>query len=143
RRTRTHAAAAFLPRHRDHAALGLENQVERGALTIGTVLSETGHRTINDARVAPARLRIGQAQALQRAGAVVLEDDVRAFDELEEQLLAPRMLEIHLDALLVAVQAHEVRGLATRQRRPPRARDVAGALGLELDHARAEVGEHG
>ena len=53
------------------------------------------------------------------------------------------MLEIHLDALLVAVQAHEVRGLAARQRRAPRARDVAGTLGLELDHSRAEVGEHG
>src|SRR5262249_31979823 len=69
--------------------------------------------------------------------------DVRTLDQLEEELLAPGVLQIHLDALLVAMQADEVRGLAARQRRAPRARDVARALGLELDHMRAEVGAPG
>src|SRR6185369_14756361 len=110
---------------------------------IGAVLAEAGDGAVDDAGVALARLRVGQAQTLQRAGAVVLEDDVGARDELEKELLAPWMLEIHLDTLLVAVQAHEIRGLAARQRRPPRAGDVARALGLELDHSGAEVGEHG
>ena len=143
RRSRAHAPAAFLARHRDHAALGLEDQVERGAITIGAVLAEAGHRAVDDAGVVLARRRIGQAQAFERARPVVLEDDVCARHELEEELLAPRMLEVHLDPLLVAVQAHEVRSLAARQRRAPRARDVAGTLGLQLDHPRAEVGEHG
>ena len=107
------------------------------------MLAEAGDGAVDDAGVVPASLRIGQAQALQRARAVILEDDVGACDQLEEELFAPRVLEIHLDALLVAVQAHEVRGLAARQRRAPRPRDVARALGLELDHSRAEVGEHG
>src|SRR5262249_59863397 len=124
---RAHAAAACLARHRDHAALGLQDQVERRAIAIGAVLAEAGHRAVDDAGVALPRLGIGQAQALQRARPIVLENDVRTLDELEEQLLAPRMLEIHLDPLLVAVQADEVRGLAARQRRAPPARELPPA----------------
>lgn len=103
RGARAYAPAAFLARDRDHATLGLEDEVERRAVTIGAVLAEARHRAVDDAGVALACFGIGQAEALECTRAVVLEHDVRAFDELEEELLAAGMLEIHLDALFVPV----------------------------------------
>ena len=51
------------------------------------------------------------------------------------------MLEIERDALLVAVDAEEVRALALEKRRSPGARVVAFARLFDLDDARAHVGE--
>src|SRR5439155_547650 len=58
-----------------------------------------------------------------------------------EQLLAFRVLQVDLDALLVPVQVHEVRRVAPVEGRAPGARDVAGARRLHLDDAGAEIGE--
>ena len=71
---------------------------------------------------------VAEAEPGERADAVVLEHDVAPLDEAEEELLAARVLQVDLDALLVPVQAHEVRGLAAGQRRAPGAGDVAGVL---------------
>ena len=51
------------------------------------------------------------------------------------------MLEVERDAFLVAVDAEEVRALAFEKRRAPRSRVVALAGLLDLDDARAHVGE--
>ncbi len=52
-----------------------------------------------------------------------------------------RCFEVERQALLVAVDAQEVRALAAEERRTPRARVVALARLLDLDDARAHVGE--
>src|SRR5215470_3694343 len=119
RRPAADAVRAGLPRDGDHATLCLEDQVERGAVAIGPVLAEAGHGAIDDAGVPLPGLLVAQAQALERARAVILQHDVRALHELEEELLALRALEIDLDALLVAMQAHEIRRLAAGQRSAP------------------------
>src|SRR5262250_213703 len=142
-RAAAHAVRARLAGDGDHPALRLEDEIESGAVPIRAVLTEAGDGAIDDAGVSLARHLIAEAEALEGARAIVLEHHVRALHEPEEELLAARMLEVDLDPLLVAMQAHEVRGLSAGQPRPPRARDVPRALGLELDHLCAEVGEHG
>ena len=120
---------ALLAGHRDHAALRLEDEIQRGAVAIGAVLTESRHRAVDDAGIALASLLVGEPQPLQRAGPVVLEHDVRALHQVEEERSFLRVLEIHLDALLVAVQAHEIRGLAAGQGVPQAARCRLAPLG--------------
>ena len=75
---------------------------------------------------------VAEAEPIERAHAVVLEHDVAALDETEEEGLALGPLEVDLDPLLVAMQAHEVGGLAARQRGTPGARDIAAPEGSSL-----------
>src|SRR5262249_37520899 len=105
-------AAAGLAGRADHAALGLHDQVERRAVAVGPVLAEAGDRAVDDARVPLARRLVAQAEPGEGAHAVGLEPQVALLDQAEEQRLAFRLLEIDLDALLVAVKAHEVRRLS-------------------------------
>src|SRR5215510_8464876 len=137
------AVGAGLAGDADHAALRLKNQIEGGTVSVGPVLAKAGYGAVDDAGVPLARHLVAQPQALESARAVVLEHDVRALHEPKEEILAPHVLEVDLDALLVPMQAHEVRRLPAGQWRAPRARDVARALGLEFDQLRAEVGNHG
>ena len=51
------------------------------------------------------------------------------------------LLEIEREGLLVAVDAEEIRAFGADERRSPPARIVAAAGLLDLDHARAHVGE--
>src|SRR6266542_19816 len=137
------AVRAGLAGYADHAALRLEDEVEGGAIPVRPILAEARDRAVDDAAVPLPRLLVAEAEALEGPRAVVLEDDVASLHEAEEQRPAFGKLEIDLDALFVAMQAHEVRCLPAGQWRPPRARDVARSPRLELDHLRAEIGEHG
>src|SRR5215468_9861464 len=97
RRPAADAVRAGLAGDADHAAFRLEDQVEGGAIAVRPVLAEAGHGAVDDAGVPLARHLVAQAQALEGARAVVLEHDVRALHEPEEELLAAGMLEIDLD----------------------------------------------
>src|SRR6185436_2095098 len=142
RDARARAARARLAGDADHAALRLEDEIERRALAVGTVLPESRYGAVDDALVALARSLVVEAQAFQGVHAEVLDDDVALLDQLEEQLLPFGLLQIDDDAALVAVQADEIGGLAVLERDAPHAREIARAGRLELDHLRAEVGEH-
>ena len=76
-----------------------------------------------------------------RAGPEVLDQHVGAIEQLLEDPLRPRLLQIERQALLVAVDAEEIRTLLTDKRRSPPARVVAAAGLLDLDDPRAHVGE--
>ena len=136
-----HAAAAGLAGHADHAALGLDHEIERGAVAIRAVLAEAGDRAVDDARLPRARLRVADAELVDGADAQVLEHDVGAIEQPEEDRLALGMLQIERDALLVAIQVDEVGRLVAVERRPPGARDLAVER-LDLDDLRAVVAEH-
>ena len=138
-----HAVPARLAGHTDHPALRLEDQVERRPVAVRAVLAEPGDRAVDDPLIARPRRLVAEAEPGEGADAIVLQHHVGPLDEAEEELPAPRVLEVDLDALLVPVQAHEVRGLAAGQRRAPGAGDVAVAHGLQLDDAGAEVRQHG
>src|SRR5205809_101117 len=77
----SHAVAVRFAGHADHAALGLQDEIERRAIAIRPVLSESGDRAVDDAGIALARLLVAEPETRQRARAVVLEHDVRTLDE--------------------------------------------------------------
>jgi len=89
----------------------------------------------------PASRRRVEAELGQRAGPEVLDQYVRARDEPIERGSALGLLEVERHALLVAVDAHEIRALARLKGRTPAAGVVALARLFDLDHPRAEVGE--
>ena len=82
-----------------------------------------------------------EAQPRRRAGREVLHDDVGLVDdEALEDRLRFRMLDVEREAFLRAVGPDEVRREAA-DALVVGAREVADAGSLDLDHARAEVGE--
>src|SRR5258706_5214396 len=81
-----------------------------------------------------------QAQSRSRARSKVLDQHVRFLEQLLKHLLRLRMLDVKAEARLGAVGPHEVRGHAVDPL-VVSAREVAGAGPLDLDHARAKVGE--
>ncbi len=86
---------------------------------------------------------ISQADRIQRAGAEVLDQHIGERDEAIERRASVRLLEVEGDALLVAIDAQEIRALAIEEGRPPRACVVAADRVLDLDHAGSHVGgEH-
>ncbi|SQH16765.1 Uncharacterised protein [Bordetella parapertussis] len=127
------------------AAHALDHLVERGTLRLRSGLPEAGHRTGDDARVDPRQRRMIDAQALRHAHAEVVEHHVGLAHQVQEDRLAGLALEVHADALLVAVQrqvvgAHAVAriiGIVLEQA----AGALAGAGRLHLDGARAQVGK--
>src|SRR6185295_10772818 len=84
RDTRAGAARARLAGDADHAALGLEYQVERRALAIRSVLAEAGDGRVDDPGIALARCRVVEPELLERADAVVLQHHVALLDQLEK-----------------------------------------------------------
>ena len=78
-----------------------------------------------------------EPELLHRADAQVLEHDVGAFEQPEEQLLPLRMLQIDLDAFLVAMKLTKYDGCRSSwvvvERRSPAARDVADSRRFDFD----------
>ena len=121
----------------------MQDQVERGAIAIGAVLTKTGDGTVDDAGVTLLRFFVTEAEAVQGADAEVLQHNIRFFNQLEKERLAFWLFQIDDDAALVAVDGDEVRIIRPRHRRTPGARKVACTGWFELDHVGAVVGEHG
>src|SRR5439155_10111902 len=121
----------------------LGDPVEAAALPIGTGLAESRDRAVDDTRVDRAHVVVAEPEAGRRARAEVLQDDVGPGRQREPDRPAGGRLQVERDASLVAVVGHEGRALAADLRRY-RARVVADARPLELDHVGAEVAEqHG
>src|SRR5207247_3198901 len=80
-------------------------------------------------------------ELLHRSGPKVFEKDVALPDERPKDRLALRGLEVQGDALLVAVDGHEVRRLAAREGRPA-PRVVALPRLFDLDDLGAHVAQH-
>ena len=123
-------------------ALALQNRVVARLAPPRAGLPEPGDGTVDEAGPPPGHLGVSQPHAIQRAGPEVLHQDVGALEQGVEHPAAVRVLQVEGDALLVAVDAQEVRALARLERRPPRAGVVPLARLLHLDDARAHVGEH-
>jgi hypothetical protein len=83
---------------------------------------------------------VTQAHARGRAGRQVLHQHVGVLQQLAEDFKRLRLLEVERQAFLGAVGPDEVRGLAL-DAGVVGAGEVARAGALDLDHARAEVGE--
>ena len=131
-------------RHQPGLALG--DLVVAGAAALGPVVAEAGDRQDDQPRVELVQPLDREAQAVEHAGAEVLDQHVAVPDQAGERLAAVVALEVEGDRLLVAVAGQEVRRLAVvlraDERRAPAAGVVTGAGRLDLDDAGAEVAEH-
>ncbi len=97
--------------HSEQAADRLHRQVVGRPIAVGAILAERADRTIDDARVARAHLRIADAQSLDHARPERLHDDVRGFAKRQQRLAALRLLQVEDHALLSAIEAPEEHGV--------------------------------
>jgi hypothetical protein len=119
------------------AAHALGDLVEARALGIGAVLTEARDRAQHDARIYLLQALIVDAQPELHVGAIVLDHHVGLLDQLHEDGLAVRFLEIERDRALVAVQVLKVRPVA----RPAHIHVAGTRRHLDLDAVGAPVGE--
>ena len=104
-------------------------------------LAEAGDRGIDHARPSGRDRLVAESQTVHRAGTEVLHEHVRPIEQLLENPARLRLLQIERQALLVPVDAEEVRTFFADERRSPPARVVPAAGLLDLDDPRAHVGE--
>src|SRR5262249_47580227 len=89
--------------HHHDAGHALGDDVEAAFPAVRTGLSEAGHRGVDDAGIGLAYRRVIYAELAGHAGAEILGDDVGLRGQLEENLLAARILHVEREAFLVAV----------------------------------------
>src|SRR4029079_10217302 len=109
-------------------------------LGIGTAGTVAGNAAPHEARMALAQRLRAEAQPLGRTGREVLYENVGALHEPGEDLAGGGMLCVERHALLRAVGPDKVRRLSL-DRAVGSSRGVGAAGTLDLDHARAELGE--
>ncbi len=131
-----HRPLAGMAGDRHQSAHPLSDLVDPGPTGIGSVLAKAGDAAIDDARVDLLDRLVIDAEPVLDVGFVVLDDDVGALGELEEDRAALLALQVQCHRPLVAVQILEIRAVAA----------AAGgvdqfARGLDLDHLRAPIGE--
>ena len=127
------------------AAHALHDLVERRPLRVGAGLAEAGDRAGDDPGIDRRKRRVVDLEALRHAGAEVVEHHVGLAHQVVEDRPPRLLLEVDADALLAAVERHEVRahavarivGMAGKQF----ARAFALAGRLDLDRSRAQIGE--
>jgi hypothetical protein len=100
-------------------------------------------RAVDQRRVDGLQLGHTQAQAVERAAAVVLGQHVGGFDQTLEHAPPAFGLQVQRDAALVAVHHHEGRRFAVDAGLGIAPRVVAAGHFLDLDDVGAEVGEQG
>ena len=129
-------------RDRHQARLGLRHEVVAGTSGRLALGAESGDRAVHDRRVLLADLLVADAEPVRTSDLEVLDHHVGGRAELESERAALRLGEVERAAALAAVDRQVVGRLPAREGRPPGARLVAALGALDLDHVRAEVGEH-
>src|SRR5262249_55987977 len=93
------------------------------------------HGDVYKLPVARARIRITDAEPLGNANAIVVDQYVRARDQLPRHTLAVFRLQIEADALLAAVDARRTDAAAHRSER-------IALWGFDFDDASTEIRKH-
>jgi hypothetical protein len=135
-----HGRAAGLAGDRHHAAECLHHGLVAAIVGARPSPPERRDRAVDETWLDLGQRFIAEAERLHGAGPEVLQHHVALAGQALEQLAALGSLQIHRDALLAAVDRHEVRRFAAQERRP-RARVVALARLLDLDDLGAHVTE--
>src|SRR5438094_1215540 len=143
RQARLHRAAAALAGEAHDAAHRLENRVVALLILVWPALPEARARDVDEPRVECRERGKVERVFAERADREILHQHVGLLRELADELAALLRAQVDGDRFLGAV-AHEVVGAVARELRLESARLVAGAGLLDLDNARAELGEdHG
>ncbi len=107
-------------------------------------LAEARDRAVDEIGLDRGHRGVAQAELLDDAGGEVLDEDVGDPAEIGDDPAALRVAQVHRDAFLAHVDADEVGGLVGAARLDLEVvlpHVVALARPLDLDHARAQVGE--
>jgi hypothetical protein len=133
--------------HRPQAAGGLRGAVVCGAQRVRALMAVAADAGVDQPWIQRLEHRPAEAELVHRAGPEVLDQHVGLGRQLAQQLLALGVLEVEAHALLVPVVLREVAAagitaLGVAQARREAAHVVGIARVLDLDHPRAEVGEH-
>ena len=140
---------ALRPGDRHDAAGRLDDEVDAAARRVRAAMAEAGERAIDQTRKFIFQIAVGQAVFRQRAGLVVLEQDIALRDHPPGQALTLRRCQVDRDRALVAVRRVEIDAVVEQffavcvlqEGRAPAAHIVAGAGTLDLDDVGAEVGQ--
>ena len=131
-----------------HAAHALRHQIVAGALGVGAVLAEAGHRAIDQTRIFRRQALVVEAELGEPADLEILDQHVRALASLRTMRRPSSLSKSSFDRALAAVGGMEIGRAdmlavgAFHERRPPAAGIVAGAFALDLDDVGAQVGQH-
>ena len=130
----------FGPGDRQQPGLALDEQVVRLFRRVRSRRAVAGDSAPDQPRVARPQLRGAQAEPVRGARREVLHEHVGALEQTRED--RPRLPVLHVErqAFLGAIDPDEMRGQAL-DRMVVVARRVAAVGPLDLDHARAELGE--
>ena len=123
--------------HVGEADMELHHLVKRRA--VGVWAGEVAlKRQVDQAGVARGQRLVSAAEFFHCAGAVILQHDIRLFDEAVHRRLALGPLEVQRDATLVAVERGEESGGESAKL----ARVIAVRRRLHLHHIGAEICQH-
>ena len=86
-----------------HAGEGLSHGAHGLVVVVAPRVAKAGLRDVDHARIYLAQLLVGQAPALEHAGAVVLNDDVGDGDESPEEVHTLGRSNVERDAELVGI----------------------------------------
>ena len=137
-----HRRARRLAGDRHEPREALHDGVVAGPLAVRPGRAEAGDRAVDQPGVDGAQRLPAEPEVVHRPGLEVLDQDVAPSGEIEDQRLAPRVLEVDRDAPLASVDREEVRGLAVgRAGRRPLPAVVSALRMLDLDHLGAVVAE--
>src|ERR1041384_7090725 len=135
-----HRSASALAGEAHDAAHRLEHGVVALLVRVRAALAEAGARHVDERRVERGKHRVVESVATERADRKILEHDVGLLRELADELPACVRAQVDGDRFLGAV-AGEVVGAVACELGLERARLVAASGLLDLDDARAELGE--
>jgi hypothetical protein len=122
----------------------VDDVVEGRLVAQGPALAEAGDGAVHEVGLHRRERGVVASELRDDAGQEILDDDVGGPRQVEQDLARLRMREVEREARLARVDPDEVRGLVSPSRfhlgvAAPRV--VAFARALDLDHARAQVGE--
>jgi hypothetical protein len=120
------------------AAHGLDHRSESGPIAIRTVLSPAGDAGEDEAGIFRGQDVPAEAPFFERAGHVILDQDVGVTTEAPEQRLSAAVREVQRDRALAACIHLPPQLTAIAE---PGAQGIAAARVLDLDDVRAVVGQ--
>ncbi len=128
------------------SAHALDDEIVPGAIGVRPVLSKSGDRRVDQARIERGHAGVVETVLGEAADLEVLHQHIGLQREIADDLLSFRFREIDGDGQFAAIARQVVRrlrrvaaGRVLQEGRSPRARVVAASRALDLDDGRAQV----
>ncbi len=123
-------------------ALGLDDEIVAGAVTVGPGLAVTRDRTVDQTRVPRAQGLIPDSPFVHRAGVKVLHEHVGPLGQPLDDFPAFPGFQVQGDALLPTVHAQVVGSFPSGKWGSPLTGIVPPSGDFDLEHLSSEVGKH-